>query len=48
MIPPTEDRKLLFEEIHAGAFGGHLSESKMQGELERCYWWPGMRGDIIH
>lgn len=46
IIPPTEDRKSLFKEVHAGAFSGHLRDSKMHGELERRYWWPGMRGDI--
>ena len=28
VIPPTEDRKSLFEEVHVGAFAGHLRESK--------------------
>ena len=38
VIPPLDDRKQLFEEVHGGVF---------DGELSKWYWWPGMRGDII-
>lgn len=46
LVPPTEDRYLLFEEAHAGRFGGHLREHKIYTQLCRHYWWKGMRGDI--
>lgn len=47
IIPPTEDQKRLFEEAHAGAFGGHLRDAKTHSELAKHYWWPGMRADLI-
>ena len=46
LIPPTADRKQLFEEVHCGPFGAHLREAKVHGELYKHYWWPKMRSDI--
>ena len=46
LIPPTIDRKQLFEEVHCGPFGAHLREAKVHGELYKHYWWPKMRSDI--
>ena len=46
LIPPTTDRKQLFEEVHCGPFGAHLRETKVHGELYKHYWWPKMRSDI--
>ena len=40
------DRRQVFDEAHGGAFGGHLREAKMLGQLARHYWWPKMRADI--
>ena len=40
LIPPTTDRKQLFEEVHCGPFGAHLREAKVHGELYKHYWWP--------
>ena len=45
IIPPTGDRKQIFEEAHAGTFGGHLREAKIHGQLSKHYWWPRMRAD---
>ena len=36
----------LFEEVHAGKFGGHLGDAKVFSSLNRHYWWPKMRSDI--
>ena len=47
VIPPEQEREKLFDEVHGGAFGGHLRDAKIHGELSKKYWWPGMRGDII-
>lgn len=47
IIPPQEDRKSLFTEVHSGRFGGHLRDAKIHGELSKGYWWPGMRSNII-
>ena len=47
VIPPECDRRRLFDEVHGGAFGGHLRDAKIHGELSKRYWWPKMRGDII-
>ena len=46
IIPPAGDRKQIFEEAHAGTFGGHLREAKIHGQLSKHYWWPRMRADI--
>ena len=46
LMPPTIDRRQLFEEVHCGPFGAHLREAKVHGELYKHYWWPKMRSDI--
>ena len=46
LVPPTTDRQSLFEEAHAGKFGGHLREQKVYSQLRRQYWWSGMRNEI--
>ena len=48
VVPPTSARRKLFDEAHAGAFGGHLRAGKIHSELGRHYWWPKMRADIFH
>ena len=48
IIPAECQRRGLFEEVHAGKFGGHLRDAKISGELSRHYWWAGMRGDVLH
>ena len=32
--------------MHGGVFGGHLRDGKVFSELQRHYWWRGMRADI--
>ena len=44
-VPPTVDRKGLFEAAHGGVLGGHLHTAKMHSQLH--YWWPRMRADIV-
>ena len=46
VIPPKSYREKLFKEVHAGAFGAHLGETKVHSQLSRHYWWNGMRADI--
>ena len=46
IIPPEVSREELFQKVHNGVFGGHLGEVKVHGELQRHYWWKGMRTDI--
>ena len=48
VIPPSSDRRPLFEEAHSGPFAGHLRDAKVYGELSRHYWWPKMRSDVFH
>ena len=43
VVPPSAFRLRLFQEAHAGA---HLSDTKVQGEMQRHYWWDSMRRDI--
>ena len=47
IIPPHSDRRSLFDEVHGGPFGGHLRDAKIHGELNKRYWWKGMRSDVI-
>ena len=46
VIPPEGSREDLFQQAHGGVFGAHLREVKVYSELQRHYWWPGMRADI--
>jgi hypothetical protein len=46
LVLPTVDRQALFQEAHAGKFGGHLLEHKVYSQLCRHYWWSGMRSDV--
>ena len=46
LIPPECDHRELFVEAHSGAFGAHLRDAKVHGELSKHYWWPKMRSDI--
>ena len=46
LIPPSKNREQLFKQAHGGVFGGHLRDVKVHSELQRHYWWPGMRGDV--
>ena len=47
IVPPTLDRKGLFETAHGGVLGGHLRTAKMHSQLSKHYWWPRMRADIV-
>ena len=42
IVPPSQDRRELFESARAGVFGGHLKSAKLHGQLAKHYWWPGM------
>ena len=46
IVPPTSDRHRLFLEAHEGVFSGHLRQAKIHSQLNRHYWWMGMRRDI--
>ena len=46
VVVPEECHKKLFEEVHVGRVGAHLSDVKVHSELRRHYWWTGMRRDI--
>lgn len=46
VVPPVDQRKSLFLEAHGGRFGAHLGNAKVYSELQRHYWWVGMRRDI--
>ena len=46
LIPPTGDRKRVFEEAYCGKFGAHLRDAEVHGQLSKHYWWPRMRTDI--
>lgn len=47
LVPPSEHRRSLFQEAHAGAFGGHLRDHKVHSQLSCHYWWEEMRRDIV-
>ncbi len=42
VIPPTAHREQLVREADEGKFGAHLRDTKIHGELNHHYWWPGM------
>ena len=46
MVPPEAMREQLFQEVHCGRFGAHLSNTKVHSALHKHYWWKGMRADI--
>ena len=46
VIPPACMRQQLFQEAHRGQFGGHLSDTKVHSQLQKHYWWSGMRADV--
>ena len=46
VIPPSNSRKELFDDVHKGIFGAHLRGAKIHSQLSRHYWWPTMRADI--
>ena len=48
LVPPADDRHVLFLEAHAGKFGGHLRDHKVYSQLSRHYWWKGMRRDVAN
>ena len=47
VIPTTDQREKLFEDVHNGLFGGHLRSAKVHGQLAKHFWWPTMRADIV-
>ena len=47
VIPTTDQREKLFEDVHSGLFGGHLRSAKVHGQLAKHFWWPTMRADIV-
>ena len=46
VVVPSEQRQKLIQEIHGGIFSGHLREAKTYSQLQKHYWWPGMRADV--
>ena len=46
VVVPETDRDRLFNEAHAGTFGGHLRGAKIHSQLSQHCWWPKMRVDI--
>jgi hypothetical protein len=39
-------KRLILEEAHKSSFSIHHGTTKMYQDLERDYWWPGMKTDI--
>ena len=46
LVVPEGLREKLLQEIHEGAFAGHLSVKGVYGKLCRRYWWKGMYSDV--
>ena len=46
IIPLAASREKLFKDAHSGAYGAHLHEAKLYGQLSKHYWWPKMRSDV--
>uniref|UniRef100_A0AC34F952 RNA-directed DNA polymerase n=2 Tax=Panagrolaimus sp. ES5 TaxID=591445 RepID=A0AC34F952_9BILA len=45
-VVPREKRKLLWEEKHAGIFGGHFGIKKVKNLLKNKYYWVNMGNDV--
>ena len=46
VVPPSDSRKELFDDVHNDIFGAHLRSAKIHSQLAQHYWWPTMRADI--
>ena len=46
IVPPQGERRVLFDDVHSGAFGAHLGDVKTYSSLSQHYWWPRMRSDF--
>ena len=38
-------RQAILHEAHDAPYSGHLGRDKTFSQLERLFWWPGMRSD---
>ena len=47
LVSPTDDHHAYFLAVHAGKFGGHLCDKKVNSQLHQDYWWSGMRRDGV-
>ena len=46
LVLPRSERKRVLHELHAGATGGHLGETKVLGKLKERFYWPGHATDV--
>ena len=47
IVVPSQLRKMLLLESHAGKMAGHFSGPRLYRTLERRWWWPGMYTDCL-
>ena len=45
-IPHTSVRDFLVWELHAGGLAGHFGRDKAIEEVERQFYWPGLKRDV--
>ena len=48
VIPPSDAdlKRLVFTELHSSGLGGHLALRKMQREVSKRFFWPGLKKDV--
>jgi len=46
LVVPRDQRQKLIQEAHGGILSGHLREMKTYSQLQKHYWWPGLRTDV--
>ena len=46
LVVPKDKCQKLLQEAHGGILSGHLREMKTFSQLQKHYWWPGLRTDI--
>ena len=46
LVVPKDKRQKLLQEAHGGILSGHLREMKTYSQLQKHYWWPGLRTDV--
>ena len=46
LVTPTAVRRDILDNLHSGAFGGHLGEKKTRNRLKERVYWPGHWTDV--
>ena len=45
-VVPKQSRNEILQDIHGGAVGGHLGETKTLSRVKECFYWPGHSDNV--